>query len=265
MKSFKKYILFYLIIIFIFSFQSSVFCAESFISFTSNNLSDKLNTNIWDLPFQEKTSTSSCGCSKDFTWGEPLTTPVLSASFQQNSLPSNWIMNPTAIDDNLVFQSSYNTNFYLNSIPAKINFSFTNNFNNFSFSSSFNFEKIDTNADDKSIDNDMVEQVADKAVIDWELLNPAGERQIEPKEIAARITTLENKTVALFWNSKPNGNLFLDRIAELLTDQVKNIRVIKLWEVMSSMETTTTNLLSSEQLEEIAQLSPDLVIASQCD
>jgi prophage tail gpP-like protein len=69
------------------------------------------------------------------------------------------------------------------------------------------------------------------AVQKWELVNPTGAIAIEPMEIAARLTTLEGKTVGLKWNSKPNGNLILDRIAELLTEQVPGVKILKFYEL----------------------------------
>lgn len=263
MKNVRKFILFCIIITIIFSFQSSIVCAESFISFTSNNLLGSFNAQPWNTPTQQKTS--SCGCTGDFSWGDPLKIPLSSEYFQQFSLPNNWITTPQTTTDQRAFKSSYSLNSSLNSIPIRTNSWLTDNFNNSPFPASFEFNKIWTNTKDKTTDNVIVKQTVDKGVLDWELVNPAGARKIDPEEIAPRLTTLEGKTVALFWNSKPNGNLFLDRIAELLIEQVPDITVIKLWEVMSSMESTSTNLLSSEQLEEIAQLSPDLVISSQCD
>ncbi|MBN1227896.1 MAG: hypothetical protein JXA79_12950 [Deltaproteobacteria bacterium] len=136
---------------------------------------------------------------------------------------------------------------------------FTNSLFNFpstSFPPSYGYNQIGAKPMDKTVD---------RGVIEWELLNPAGARKIEPEKLAPRLTTLEGKTVAFFWNNKPNGNLFLERIAELLTEQVNDITVIKLWEVLPNTENTTTSLLSPQQLEEIAELSPDLVIGSQCD
>ena len=45
--------------------------------------------------------------------------------------------------------------------------------------------------------------------------------------LAQRLDTLEGKTIGLFWNTKPNGDIFFDRVAELLEEQFKNIKVIK--------------------------------------
>lgn len=45
--------------------------------------------------------------------------------------------------------------------------------------------------------------------------------------LSQRLDTLEGKTIGLFWNTKPNGDVFLNRIGELLEEQFKNIKLIK--------------------------------------
>ncbi len=101
---------------------------------------------------------------------------------------------------------------------------------------------------------------------DWELVNPTGVIQIKPLELAARLTTLEGKTVGLKWNEKPNGNIVLDRIAELLTQQVKGVKILKFYE----LEPTTVPQSASQddanrKAAIIAKYKPDIVIGSQCD
>lgn len=78
--------------------------------------------------------------------------------------------------------------------------------------------------------------------------------------------SLEGKTVVLRWNSKPNGDKYLTRIGELLTAQVKGIKVINLWET----DPTTAVISKSDDVsatiaDKIAALKPDLVIAAQGD
>lgn len=107
---------------------------------------------------------------------------------------------------------------------------------------------------------------AKEAPQDWELVNPAGvikQAQIEP---APRITTLEDKTVALRWNSKNNGDVFLDRVAELLNEKYPSTKVVKLYK-----DDTSTNIISgsAKEAERIAKVAAsvkaDLVIAAQGD
>jgi len=50
--------------------------------------------------------------------------------------------------------------------------------------------------------------MAKEGVQTWELVNPAGVIKTVPIKMAARINTLEGKTIALKWNQKPNGQIF---------------------------------------------------------
>jgi hypothetical protein len=47
------------------------------------------------------------------------------------------------------------------------------------------------------------------------LLDPTSEREPATRERAPRLTTLDGKVVGLLDISKPRGNVFLDRLAEL--------------------------------------------------
>jgi hypothetical protein len=78
--------------------------------------------------------------------------------------------------------------------------------------------------------------------------------------------SLEGKTVVLRWNGKMNGDKFLTRIGELLDQQVKNVRIIKMWETDRGTAAISKNREESERVAtQMAQLKPDLVIAAQAD
>ena len=90
--------------------------------------------------------------------------------------------------------------------------------------------------------------------------------KVGPVKINAHPTSLEGKTVVLRWNGKMNGDKFLTRVGELLSQQVKNIKIIKLWELDKSTAAISKDLQASEKVvETIAKLKPDIVIAAQCD
>ena len=100
----------------------------------------------------------------------------------------------------------------------------------------------------------------------WELINPEGAIKIEPMEVTPHPTTLVGKTVVLRANGKQNSDNFLNRIAELLQQQVKDIKIVKAWEVAPETNTISQNPEVSKQLaQKIASFKPDLVIASQAD
>jgi hypothetical protein len=101
----------------------------------------------------------------------------------------------------------------------------------------------------------------------WELLNPEGVVKIEAMKINPHPPTLIGKTVMLRWNGKHNGDKFLERVGELLKEKVKDVRVIKSWEI--APETVDPITGSQERSEEfakkIAAFKPDIVIGAQSD
>lgn len=101
---------------------------------------------------------------------------------------------------------------------------------------------------------------------EWELVNPSGVIQVAQVEPAKRITTLDGKTIALRWNSKHNGDVVLNRIAELLAKNYPNTKVIKTYELDPSLNGITGANSESERVAKaVAAVKPDLVIASQGD
>jgi flagellar basal body-associated protein FliL len=90
--------------------------------------------------------------------------------------------------------------------------------------------------------------------------------KVGPLKLNPHPTTLEGKTVLLRWNGKYNGDRYLSRVGELITQQAKNVKIIKMWEIDKSTATISKNAETSEQVAAtIAKLKPDLVIASQAD
>jgi len=108
--------------------------------------------------------------------------------------------------------------------------------------------------------------MAKEAIQEWEIINPAGTIDIQPIKPAPRLANLEGKTIVLRWNSKHNGDNFLNRIAELLAEKVPSAKVIKLYEVdKSTIRTSSSNQESQRIANVIKGLKADLVIGSQAD
>ena len=99
-----------------------------------------------------------------------------------------------------------------------------------------------------------------------QLINPEGVAAVEPIELAPRLDTLEGKTVALRWNGKPNGDVFLNRVAELLVEAVPTVNIIKLYEVDPATATYKSSVEGGADMAKVvASYNPDLVIGAQCD
>jgi hypothetical protein len=102
-------------------------------------------------------------------------------------------------------------------------------------------------------------------VLEWELVNPQGGAvEVEKVDITPHPSSLEGKTIGLRWNGKAGGDIFLDRVAELLIEQVQDVEVIKIYEVLP--ETVfCCRAAPADMFDKIAALGPDLVIGAQCD
>ncbi len=90
--------------------------------------------------------------------------------------------------------------------------------------------------------------------------------KLGPVKLNPHPASLEGKKVLLRWNGKYNGDRFLNRVGELLTQQVKNVNVVKMWEVDSSTAVISKSGEVSEQITaKIEKLKPDIVITAQAD
>jgi hypothetical protein len=108
--------------------------------------------------------------------------------------------------------------------------------------------------------------MAKEAIQEWEFVNPSGTIAIQPIKPAPRLASLEGKTIVLRWNSKHNGDNFLNRVAELFAEKVPSAKVIKLYEVdKSTIKTSSSNQESQRIANVIKGLKADLVIGSQAD
>jgi hypothetical protein len=59
--------------------------------------------------------------------------------------------------------------------------------------------------------------------VELEVANPVGESASVTITPAARLTDLAAKTIGLYWNFKPGGNIGLDRVAVLLAQRYPSI------------------------------------------
>ena len=100
----------------------------------------------------------------------------------------------------------------------------------------------------------------------WELLNPEGAVQGEVFRVKPHPQGLAGKTVLLRWNGKHNGDVFLNRIGELFRDKVKDIRILKSWEIaVETKQISATADVSQQFAGKLADFKPDIVIGAQGD
>ncbi len=105
-----------------------------------------------------------------------------------------------------------------------------------------------------------------EAVQQWEVVNPAGVIKSEPVTFVARPTGLEGKTIVLRWNAKPNGDILLNRLGELLVQNIKGVKVIKAWEAAPETRIISYGHGTSRAVaKKLASFKPDLVIAAPAD
>ncbi|MBI4319293.1 MAG: hypothetical protein HY675_12455 [Chloroflexi bacterium] len=101
--------------------------------------------------------------------------------------------------------------------------------------------------------------------IEWELVNPEGVCQPELAPLAPRPTSLEGKTVGLYWNAQVGGKQVLNQVAALLAEKVNDIKFIRYWEAMPETLTHISFELDEEFVQAVVDLKPDIVVFSQCD
>ena len=88
--------------------------------------------------------------------------------------------------------------------------------------------------------------------------------KVGPVSMNPHPTSLVGKTVVLRWNGQCNGDTFLNNLAELLKKEVKQIKIIKMWEADANTAVISNDLAKSEKVaEEIAAKKPALVITAQ--
>jgi hypothetical protein len=96
----------------------------------------------------------------------------------------------------------------------------------------------------------------------WDLLVPAGTSNGGNFASAGRQGDLSGRSVGLFWNGKPGGNVFLEETARELGARFPGLKFTRFWETRPSTMTSYGN--SKDDLAYMAQ-SADLVIAASSD
>jgi len=100
----------------------------------------------------------------------------------------------------------------------------------------------------------------------WDLINPEGFVRFEALRPAPRLRTLESKTVVMRWNGKANGDHYLNRVGELLSEKMPGVKVIRLWDKYLSTACISQSPSESRGVAlKIAELRADMVIGANAD
>jgi len=97
--------------------------------------------------------------------------------------------------------------------------------------------------------------------VNLEVLNPVAEIS-KPADVslASRLSDLSGKTIGLFWNTKPSGDILNQYTAQLLSSRYDGIT----FKVYYGSEGSTYRLASASDLDTMAQ-ECDAVIGSLAD
>ena len=93
-------------------------------------------------------------------------------------------------------------------------------------------------------------------------MNPIATADIGNLGGAARIDDFSGKRVGLWWNGKPNGDIFLNEVAAQLESQYPSMTTVRIWEQRPS--TMTFYGVPKEDIAFMAR-SADMVIGALGD
>jgi hypothetical protein len=106
----------------------------------------------------------------------------------------------------------------------------------------------------------------DDTAAKWKLVTPEATVSFGDERVNAHPDRLSGKTVLLYWNGKPNGDVFLNRLAELLMTEIGDVTIVKAWEASTvTGEGDPTVEGSKETARKLAAFSPDVVIGAAGD
>jgi len=97
---------------------------------------------------------------------------------------------------------------------------------------------------------------------EWTVLNPVADASISGHEAAVHSDDLRGRRVGLWWNGKPNGDIFLNELAAQLEIQHPGMQTVRMWELEPA--TTTFYGVPRDKLEFMAR-GADLVIGALGD
>ncbi|MSQ51258.1 MAG: hypothetical protein EXR28_05165 [Betaproteobacteria bacterium] len=96
----------------------------------------------------------------------------------------------------------------------------------------------------------------------WTVMNPVANVDIEKLKGADRFDDFSGKRIGLWWNGKPNGDIFLNEVAHQLELRHPEMTTVRMWEIDPA--TTSAYGISKDQIETLSKRA-DLVIGGLAD
>lgn len=97
---------------------------------------------------------------------------------------------------------------------------------------------------------------------EWTVLNPVADVEIEKFGVADQLDDFSGECIGLWRNGKPNGDVFLNEVAEQLESRFHGMTTVRMWELNPA--TKTFYGVSRDKLEFMAH-GADLVIGALGD
>ena len=113
-------------------------------------------------------------------------------------------------------------------------------------------------------------QAASPAVQQWELVRPDGIVITDPIKINPHPSTLDGKNVVLRWSGKPNGDIMMKYVGDLIKRDFPKANVIVSWEgqpkeSLLAAGWSASRDKSAKMASAILDLKPDLIVGGQGD
>lgn len=93
-----------------------------------------------------------------------------------------------------------------------------------------------------------------------EVLIPTGDVQVTVAQMPKRLGTLSGKTIAFFWNTKANGDIFFDEVASILKEK-HGAKVVTFYPGKGD----ATKQAPAKAIDQVVRTKPDLIINGPCD
>ena len=111
---------------------------------------------------------------------------------------------------------------------------------------------------------------APAAVQQWELVRPDGVVITEPIKINPHPESLDGKNVVLRWSGKPNGDIMMKYVGDLIKRDFPKANVIVSWEdqpkeSLLAAGWSASREKSAKMASAILDLKPDLIVGGQGD